>query len=88
MSVRDLWDAGAPWAPSTAEAWGQGLSDRIDISTALVVQASAGAVLPTRPAVPNGWVTWKLFDKPGTANGPSDVQPLDSVKNISGTAWT
>jgi hypothetical protein len=53
-------------------------------------QASSGAAIQARPAtseVPAGHVTWLLFNRPGAAGGPSDVQPLDLVFNISGTAW-
>jgi len=51
------------------------------------VQSAPGASVQARAAVPNGMVRWSLYDKPGTANGPNDVEPLDLVFNISGEEW-
>lgn len=53
-------------------------------------QATLGGAISSRPStgvVPNGGVTWHLFNEPGTGGGPSDVQSLDLVVNISGTPW-
>ena len=53
-------------------------------------QTSAGGSIDARPSTgdqPNGTVNWLLFDAPGTNDGPSDVEPLDLVFNISGTEW-
>lgn len=53
-------------------------------------QASLGGAVAARPTVanvPNGGVTWMLFNEPNTAGGPTDVESLDLVINISGTAW-
>jgi hypothetical protein len=53
-------------------------------------QATLGGSVPARPStalVPNGGVTWHLFNEPGPGPGPNDVQSLDLVINISGTPW-
>ena len=56
----------------------------------LIVQSAPGAAIDARPdtgTVANGFAFWSLFDAPGTNDGPSDVEPLDLVFNISGTEW-
>lgn len=53
-------------------------------------QTSLGGSIASRPntaVVPNGAVTWLLFNEPGQSGGPTDVQALDLVINISGTPW-
>jgi hypothetical protein len=60
-------------------------------SAYLINQASLNGAIEARPPtaqVPNGRVIWSLFNKPGAAGGPSDVQSRDIVFNISGVAWT
>jgi len=52
------------------------------------VQSAPGEPIEPRASVPDGMVRWSLYDKPGSANGPSDVQSLDLVFNISGVEWT
>ena len=77
--------------PSEPYGWASQLSDRADASDYVIIQPSLGASVQARPptsVVPNGRVVWRLFNKPGTAGGPSDVASLDIVYNISGTVWT
>lgn len=53
-------------------------------------QTAAAAAVAARPPVgdqPDGTVTWLLFDKPGTVDGPDDVEALDVVFNLSGVEW-
>lgn len=53
-------------------------------------QSQAGGAIAARPDtadIPDGAVTWLLFDEPGTQDGPDDVEDLDLVINISGTPW-
>jgi hypothetical protein len=53
---------------------------------AIRTQTAPGATVAARPAVPDGKVLWELWDKPGTAGAPTDIQPHDKVLDLSG-AW-
>lgn len=95
MSVRGYFDAGGPHSPDAARIWGETVSDFVDLgstsNTYTIVQTSVGSSIEQRPSLsvfPGGTVRWLLFDEPGTANGPQDVEGLDIVFNISGVEWT